>query len=122
MDVDRMPNIGLARLAPPPGGERRLREALHDDDARGFGWRLPLAGACASLCMLALAYPLVRPGASMDAEIQQAVDTAVAPVTDIRVVGARVERIATQDTSVRIYRITDLPPQGRGRMGQANGS
>jgi hypothetical protein len=58
MQDDRLPTGNLTRLAPPPGGERRLREALRDSGTRAFGWKLPLAGACASLCALALAYVL----------------------------------------------------------------
>src|SRR3546814_6681521 len=42
MHDDRMPTGNLARLAPPPGGERRLREALRDRDrnTRTIGWKL----------------------------------------------------------------------------------
>jgi len=105
MEDDRMPTAALARLAPPPGGERRLREALRKHQARGFDWRLPLAGAFASLCMLVLAYAVARPDASMDAEIQRAVAGAVAPIDGIRVAGARIEPVATRDPGVRIYRL-----------------
>ena len=103
---DHMPTRGLARLVPPPGGERRLREALRGRGTDAFGWRLPLAGACACLCVLVLAHALHDP---MDIRIGHAVSEAVTPVADIRVVGARVERIATDDPNVRIYRVAGEP-------------
>lgn len=105
MHDDRMPTGNLSRLAPPPGGERRLREALRDRGTHAFGWKLPVAGACASLCVLALAYAL-QPD-PLDAEVRRAVSEAAAPIQGIRVAGARVEPIASHDANVRIYRLTD---------------
>ena len=105
MHDDRMPTSGLARLVPLPGGERRLREALRDRGTHAFGWKLPLAGACASLCVLALAYAL-QPD-PLDAEVRRAVNEAAAPIQGIRVAGARIEPIASRDANVRIYRFTD---------------
>src|SRR3546814_6607383 len=81
-----MPTVGLARLAPLPGGERRLREALRDRGTHAIGWKLPLAGACASLCVLALAYAL-QPD-PLDAEVRRAVNEAAAPIQGVRVAGA----------------------------------
>src|SRR3546814_19226321 len=84
MHDDRMPTGNLARLAPPPGGERRLREALRDRDrnTRPIGWKLPLAGACASLCVLVLAHALQpdRP----HAEVRRPAHHPPAPTQGIR--------------------------------------
>jgi len=107
MDED-MPTAGLARLVPPSGGERRLREALRDREAHGTAWRLPLAGAFASLCVLVLAFATMRPDASMDTRIRHALDEAATPTDGVRVAGARVESVATRDPGVRIYRVTGL--------------
>src|SRR3546814_15069302 len=92
-------------LAPPPGGERRLREALRDRDrnTRTIGWKLPLAGACASLCVLVLAHAL-QPD-RLDAEVRRAVNQAAAPIQGIRVAGARVEPIASPHANVRLSRL-----------------
>src|SRR3546814_16030394 len=108
-------------LAPPPGGERRLREALRDRDrnTRTIGWKLPLAGACASLCVLVLAHAL-QPD-RLDAEVRRAVNPAAAPIQGIRVAGARAEPIASHDANVHLYRPIDTqrkqkrfpPPAGR---------
>src|SRR5690606_24646493 len=104
-----MPIAGLARLSPPPGGERRLCEALHGREARGHGWHLPLAGAFASLCVLALAFATMRPDTAMDVRIRHAVDEAATPIDGVRVTGARVERVPSQDPDVRIYRLATMP-------------
>ena len=105
-----MPGIGLARLAPPPGGEPRLRAALHDHDTGTSGWRMPLAAAAACLCVLTIAFAL-RPD-PMDDRIRHAIEEAVAPSDGIRVAGRRVERVASLDPDVRIYRVVTPPPSG----------
>lgn len=103
----RMPTAALARLAPPPGGERRLRAALRGRDAGGARWRLPLAAAFASLCVLAATLPL-QPD-PVDARIRSSIARALDAPDDIRVAGARVESVASLDRSVRVYRLADAP-------------
>lgn len=104
---ERMPTAALARLVPPPGGEQRLRAALRGRDAGGARWRLPLAAAFASLCVLAATLPL-RPDPADD-RIRSSIARAVEAPDGIRVAGARVERVASQDRSVRVYRLADAP-------------
>lgn len=105
---ERMPTRALARLSPPPGGEQRLRAALLERDPgqepEYHGWRLPLAGALACLCVLALVLAL-RPG-PMHGEVQEALNAAVTPPPGgIRVSGADVESVESLDPQVRIYRL-----------------
>lgn len=101
---ERLPTASLARLAPPPGGESRLRAALHDQPSRRYGPGLPLAGAFACLCVLAAALAL-RPD-PLDARIRHAVtEAATLPPGGIRVAGADVESVESLDPSVRIYRL-----------------
>lgn len=108
---ERMPTNALARLAPPPGGEQRLRAALHGQEAGHLhrGWGLPLAGALACLCVLAMV-PTLRP-APMDGEIRHALNQAVAPFPagGIRVSGADIESIESTDPDVHIYRLATGP-------------
>lgn len=106
-----LPTAALARLSPPPGGEGRLRDALHERDHRRQHWGLPLAGAFACLCVVAVLLTL-RPD-PLDAEIRSAVtDAATLPPDGIRVAGSSLERLESGDPSVRLYRIAaahDLP-------------
>ncbi len=106
-----LPTAALARLSPPPGGESRLRAALHGKDHRRRHWGVPLAGAFACLCVLAAALTL-RPD-TLDAEIRNAVtQAATLPPEGIRVAGSSVERLESSDPSVRLYRVAavhDLP-------------
>lgn len=105
----RMPTSALARLSPPPGGGQRLRAALHERNRGRRGWHLPLAGAFACLCVLAIVLAL-RP-APLDSEIRRAVHTAAAPppAGGIRVSGADVESIESPDPDVHIYRLATGP-------------
>ena len=108
---ERMPTRVLARLPPPPGGEQRLRAALHGR-AAGSGWRLPSAVGFACLCVLAILLAL-RPD-PMDTEIRRAVNKAVTlPPGGIRVTGANVESLESPDPAVRIYRLAGEPAAGR---------
>lgn len=101
---ERLPTASLARLPPPPGGESRLRAALHEHGRRRHNWGLPLAGAFACLCLLAAALAL-RPD-PLDAEIRHAVtEAATLPPEGIRVAGQDVESVESLDPSVRIYRL-----------------
>ena len=108
MMQEQLPTASLARLSPPPGGETRLRAALLEQDHRhhhrSHGWRLPLAGAFACLCVLAAALAL-RPD-PLDSEIHHAVTEAATPPADgIRVAGKDLESVESRDPSVRIYRV-----------------
>ena len=108
MMQEQLPTASLARLSPPPGGETRLRAALLEQDHRHHhrrhGWGPPLAGAFACLCLLAAALTL-RPD-PLDAGIRHAVtEAATLPPEGIRVAGQDVERVESQDPSVRIYRL-----------------
>src|SRR3546814_10395654 len=109
MHDDRMPTGNLARLAPPPGGERRLREALRDRDrnTRTIGWKLPLAVACASLCVQVLANALQQD--RLDAHVRRRVNQVAATIQGSRVAGGRVEAITSQEANVVIYRLIDNP-------------
>ena len=104
---ERMPTNALARLVPPPGGEQRLRAALQKQEAphRHRGWGLPLAGALACVCVLAMV-PALRP-APLDGEIRQALSQAVAPLPPggLRVSGADVEDIGSRNPDVYLYRV-----------------
>ena len=104
---ERMPTSALARLAPPPGGERRLRAALRARDAGGARWRLPLTAAFAGLCVLAATLSL-RPDPT-DARIRSSIARVLDTPDEIRVAGARVERVASLDPSVRVYRLAGTP-------------
>lgn len=107
---ERMPGLGLANLVPPPGGERRLRAALRGRNTTARGWGIPLATA-ACLCALVASIFVPRPD-PMDDGIRHAIEDAVAPTDGIRVADRRVERIASQDPGVRIYRVAMPPPSG----------
>ncbi len=104
---DHMPTLGLARLTPPPGGERRLRESLDARTADAHGWRPRLALAGAGLCALLLAFVLRTD--PMNAEIRQAINAAVASSAEVRIADARAERVATRNANVRIYRFAGEP-------------
>jgi len=104
---ERMPTAALARLAPPPGGERRLRAALRGREADRRGWRLPLAAAFASLCVLAVTL-LLRPDPA-DARIRGSIARALDTTDEVRVAGTRVERVAGLDPAVHVYRLAGEP-------------
>lgn len=104
---ERMPTAALARLVPPPGGERRLRAALHEREADRRGWLLPLAAAFASLCVLAVTLSL-RPDPA-DTRIRDSIARALDTADGIRVAGARVERVASLDPAVQVYRLAGEP-------------
>lgn len=104
---DQLPTAALAMLSPPPGGERRLRATLHAREPRRFGLRLPLAAAFAGLCVLVVTLSL-RPD-PMNARIRQSIEQAVTVPDGLRVAGARVERVASLDPAVRIYRLAGTP-------------
>ena len=98
----------LVRLQPPAGGEARLRRALHAASVPKprAAWAFAAVAAGAGVVAL-LAWHAPRPDAK-DAQIRQAVQRAVAPKPEFRLPGARVERVATRDPDVRLYRIVAL--------------
>lgn len=92
-------------LAPPPGGERRLRQAMRAPGATP-AWRwAPLATACTAL-VVALA---VWPSRVEHAPIDRALRTAWAVPDTPRIEHGHSREVASGDPEVRLYLVTLSP-------------
>ena len=99
----------LPLIAPPPGGELRLRRALRSTSPRPASRRIyaVTAGAVAMAMLVVLVLPsTVTP----ERQIQAALHTALtAPAPDLVVRDGALLRLPSNDPRVRIYLVANSP-------------
>jgi hypothetical protein len=119
-DMPRLPEALRRDLVPPPGGMRRLHDALHRGDVgnastrpafrRRLGHGLALAGVLGALALAALpALHALRSTQRLETRLSAAIADSGRPAPDVALAGFAAVRMPTPRDDVQVYRLQTLP-------------